>query len=276
MNQEQNPFASPQSIESSPTISHVAGRYGPVVPYASGHARAMTTVVCMAVMVIASLLCIGSSYLQIQLLDRAKNGLHVTEVEVKANDQRHIAISGLRSLGFLVTAVSFLMWMHRVYRNLRALGNRILGFSPGSAVGWWFVPFANLVQPYLAMKEIWRGSDPQSFGGTHNQQKASSAVVGWWWAFHLTMGFVLYLATILAKGSTDLRPSLDAVSMSTWTFLIGNVLGCFAAAITIRMILRIDAKQDERFRLVAVSAADPAQSDPTNRLSAWLENQQQG
>ena len=35
-------------------------------------------------------------------------------------------------------------------------------FSPGWSVGWWFIPALNLLRPYQVIKEIWRGSYPNT------------------------------------------------------------------------------------------------------------------
>lgn len=49
--------------------------------------------------------------------------------------------------------------------------------SPGWAVGWYFVPFANLFKPLQAMKEIWLESNR---AGTSYESRGS-AILGWWW-----------------------------------------------------------------------------------------------
>ena len=56
--------------------------------------------------------------------------------------------------------VGFLVWLHRAWTNLLALGREPLPYSPGWAVGAWLVPFLNLVRPKRMMDIVWRGSDP--------------------------------------------------------------------------------------------------------------------
>ena len=69
-------------------------------------------------------------------------------------------ISIVESLLRLATIVIFLIWLYRVYSNLSPLRARDLEFTPGWAVGWWFIPLANLIKPYQAVTEAWRESDP--------------------------------------------------------------------------------------------------------------------
>src|SRR5437868_6687462 len=63
-------------------------------------------------------------------------------------------VSGLVTiLVFIITGVLFLRWIHRANRNARALGAQGMRFTPGWAVGWYFIPIASLWKPYQAMKE---------------------------------------------------------------------------------------------------------------------------
>jgi hypothetical protein len=52
-------------------------------------------------------------------------------------------IEGLSGVGgtviLVLTPIMYLMWLHRVVRQLNALGLNV-GATPGWAVGFWFVP----------------------------------------------------------------------------------------------------------------------------------------
>ena len=52
---------------------------------------------------------------------------------------------------YIFAFVTFLMWLHRGYTNLPALRSDSTEFTPGWAVGWWFIPFAYLVKPFQAV-----------------------------------------------------------------------------------------------------------------------------
>ncbi|MGQ0617139.1 MAG: DUF4328 domain-containing protein [Acidimicrobiia bacterium] len=62
-------------------------------------------------------------------------------------------------LGFLATAVVFIIWQHRHATNAERLAGP-LRLGPGWAVGGWFVPIGNLVLPALQLREASRASDP--------------------------------------------------------------------------------------------------------------------
>ena len=77
----------------------------------------------------------------------------------------------------LATAVVVSRWIYRANSNARALGASEMAFSPGAAVGWYFVPIANLWKPYQGMREIWRASvSPARW----KRQPVSALLPAWW------------------------------------------------------------------------------------------------
>ena len=84
------------------------------------------------------------------------------------------------TLVFVASVVVVAMWIHRAHASLRDANVDGLEFTPGWAVGWYFVPIANLFMPFQAMRELWNASHGQAdvFGG-----EAPSAVKVWWGAW---------------------------------------------------------------------------------------------
>ena len=58
--------------------------------------------------------------------------------EATASDNRQAAIGSIYLVLFVLTAILFLMWIHRAHRNLPSLGSSSLKYSPGWAVGGFF------------------------------------------------------------------------------------------------------------------------------------------
>jgi hypothetical protein len=98
-------------------------------------------------------------------------------------------------------AITFLMWLHRCYRNLPALGATELRFSPGWAVGWWFVPFANFVQPVRVVTEVWQASQAAQGENTRAGRRALGTPLRiWlWWGL-----WVSSIVVLLASNVTNL------------------------------------------------------------------------
>src|SRR6187551_1814201 len=58
-------------------------------------------------------------------------------------------------LPYAVLGIFFLLWMGRAYHNLSRSDVGKLEYSPGWAVGAWFIPIVNLFMPCSVMDEIW-------------------------------------------------------------------------------------------------------------------------
>lgn len=82
-------------------------------------------------------------------------------------------------LAFVGSVIFVSMWIYRAHANLRAAGIET-EFSPGWAVGWYFIPFMSLFKPFQAMRELWNSSHmlPTDFGG-----EAPGEVKIWWGCF---------------------------------------------------------------------------------------------
>ena len=88
-------------------------------------------------------------------------------------------------------------WIYLTNANAHLLSDDMT-ITPGWSIGWFFVPFANLVKPYEGVKETWRASHQS--GGLH--EEAESALLPWWWGLWL-------LTNILSTVSARLGGSVD-------------------------------------------------------------------
>lgn len=211
---------------SSPTAANAAGvmyattqaAYRPVWPYASARALTIATVVLLSICGAMSVIeGIGELLITTELLA----GSYSSE-EMSIGDGVSMGGACVGLLATLGCAVVFLIWLHRVSRNLRSLGVRMQRFSPGWAVGYWFIPIVNIVRPYQVVKEIWVESRPPR-GPETSAAGPPSALVGWWWATWLVAGG---LSNISARLSLFPNATDDML-------LVSSVMGVVAAALTI-------------------------------------------
>jgi hypothetical protein len=82
------------------------------------------------------------------------------------------ATTGLKGIVALVAVILFFVWSHRLVSVLRARGEAT-SYSPAMTVGCWFIPFANLAMPALAMADAWRRA----------VRTGAGLVWGWWAAY---------------------------------------------------------------------------------------------
>jgi serine/threonine protein kinase len=161
----------------------------------------------------------------------------------------------------LATAVLFLLWFRRAYRNLAALGARGLRFSDGWAIGAWFVPILSLVRPKQLLNDIWRASNPDlpvDDDGSWRRRPVPSVLTWWWLAFlasmiarAITTESVHTLAVVMTFGLAS-RP-LDQVQPTSGIQSLADLLSIVASLLALRIVRLITARQEARAARLATS-----------------------
>ena len=132
---------------------------------------------------------------------------------------------------------------------------RVIGlrFTPGWAVGWWFVPFANLVKPFQAMRELWKAS-----GGEENWGHARTwSLIGWWWAAWLTAGVLGRIGGAVIGGAT----TLETVRSGGRVLLLTELVVLAAAILAIVLIRSVVDRQRRLRERIADAGYPPPRPD---------------
>lgn len=140
-------------------------------------------------------------------------------------------------LGMLATAIPWLIWEFRAQSNLKAFGLDPR-WAPGWAVGWWFIPVANLAMPLVVMAELWRGSDPAAVPGGWRRRPVGALLVLWW---------VAWLARLFsfAAASTGIAnvPTFGQAVSHARLFAVANAFNAVAAVLAILVVREIERRQ---------------------------------
>lgn len=224
-------------------------------PFRSGRTLAGAVVFLLAATIAADAILAFSSGLQIATGAAAR--VPSGEDDLSMYDLLDLGVGLLYLLVFGATVVFFCMWLYRANRNLVALGNprHALEYSPGWAVGSFFVPFVNLVVPYRAVRETWAKSDPATADETYFAPRETStpAVMKLWWAFWLISNFASNAS--FRVGLQAETP--EAMLAARWFDLAATVPSALAAVFAIMVVRDIDRRQEERSRRVTYAASTP-------------------
>ncbi len=206
---------------------------------------------------VLTLIDVISGILQLELFSRIARGYGFTLDEAVRSDLRQTLLALFWALAFYGTAVPFLIWFHRVHKNLRSLGNRGLIFTPGWAVGFFFVPLLNLVRPFQAMREAWHGSDPghmgldvASQGSKFGRRLGTPSLVGWWWALLLVPGPIGMFGLMIRSLALIDKPDISMFQVSASLFLVRDLLLIPSALVAIRLVGRLTKWQIEKTELI--------------------------
>jgi hypothetical protein len=223
--------------------------------FRSGRTRATWAVWLLGI--IAALTVVGFSFrlMELDLLKRQQRGELISRSEAEANDNRGAAIDLAIGAVAIGTIVAWCMWQHRSHANVRALGTADVKFTPRWAVGWWFIPIANVVQPFRAMSELWKASDPEA-GAVDWKGKTSTVLLAIWWAAWLLRVYVFPSLAFNATGAFSTageHPSVADLIARDRYILGGDAATILAAVLAIMLVRRITARLEAKHQ----------------RMSAW-------
>ena len=144
--------------------------------------------------------------------------------------------------GTLIAAIVFFcMWLHRVVRNMPALGAPDPRWSPARSVVYCFIPFVMWVHPLWSVLDAWRGADTSRrwLDRTARRTIPPPQLMVWWWAAWLIGSYVLNIGSRLNGG---VAAALD---------VLGGI-GQMAAAVLCVMVIRdVTARQERKNQLIA-------------------------
>ena len=115
------------------------------------------------------------------------------------------AAEALLILNFVVLIACLIIvgrWIYRASTNAHAMHSEMT-ISPGWAVGWYFVPFANLIKPLHAMREVWWASHESSGGYEENVP-----ILTIWWTLWITSN----VAANIAYRFEPIEPALNLIA----------------------------------------------------------------
>lgn len=149
---------------------------------------------------------------------------------------------------FILCVVAYLWFVYRAMKNLHLSNARGLATSPGWAVGWSFIPIANLGMVYAVMQQIWVVSHDPVRG-----LRPAPMSLGWWWGLWLVGG-------VITRISEMSSPQVAGEDPTTYfaDFLPGMAIGfvgTICAVVSTFLLMRIVRQiRDAQETLRATSA----------------------
>jgi hypothetical protein len=186
----------------------------------------------------------GSLLMPDSILDLGEDGTASTWILV-------IGLIGLLRLPiFIFTVVFFLIWLFRAYKNLVPLRAENAKYTPGWAIGSWFIPIASLFIPFKVVKELWNESDPDFDAETdflsNSIAGAAPTIMIFWWASWLIYNIAAQLSNRLFNANANIQ----TVDFSI-VFGVASFFGIIAAVLAVLIVRKIAERQELRSERVA-------------------------
>lgn len=198
-------------------------------------------VVVLAVNLLVTLIGLGLAFVLLGQISGMRPGLPAPR-QLEDIDSLRMSVGLLSFAVQIATIVVFCMWIYRAHDNLALLGVEGCKYTPGWAVGFFFVPILNLVRPLQVVQEIWKASDPRIPPGSPEwMYNGNSALAGFWWAFWLTANITanigLRMTMSEASSLEELRLGVGIEIASDLAYLVAGLL----VIILIQLIMKRQA-----------------------------------
>lgn len=243
MAEQDNPYQSPETVDFFDAERRAEIPWAQ--PFVSGHAIAVWLVMFLSATVVLQICAAGISVTSLYVIRRNIAAGGVANIF----GEGHVLLHGMMAylllmiLSSLATIITFVLWVHRTYANLPAIGAKRIRFSPNLAIGMFLVPVLNLFEPLRVVREIWRESDPAGLTGKAmpNGRGPTAAIIDAWWA------------ALLIAAAFNLSGRLFqnvGFSLGEWRMILSSLFCSLAAIMAILIVRRIDVFQQRRYEIM--------------------------
>lgn len=195
----------------------------------------------MGLLVVNLVLAVGAVLVELSgksAIDAFETGLGSIE-SLEAFDAQFSAVAFAQVGVYVLAAIAWVAWQSRTIDNEDALGIGPSPISPRRSIGWWFIPFANLVMPYRSHRDIDR------------RYSSGAASRGWlvpaWWTMFIVGGLVANGVGRLWEAAETIEEVQTALTL----YVVSDALTIVTAVLAITMIREIQSRALGRAAVIA-------------------------
>lgn len=227
-------------MEKSPILAYATTSWGSN-PFISGFRPALFAAIGIVLSVIAGLVSAWSAYLDRDLYWRLSHGPLPTTMEFMQAEFRSDLITWVNFVVWVLAVTAFILWVHRIYYNLRSFPGTSVRYRPSQAVWRFFVPLLNLARIPQIMHEIWENSSSWD-------EEGRSPLVTWWWVTYIVPTFFTFCVRWMFNPRRDYSAFMDRIMIETWLSIVVPLWMCVPACLAVLMIRRITIMQATKAR----------------------------
>jgi hypothetical protein len=211
-------------------------------PYISAHTRARIVKILFIALAVVNVISMLVTALTLVFPPLSEEGALESNPGGFAMALVGLGVGLLTFALFVGTVVVFCMWLFRCAKNVMVFGTprSLINYSAGWTVGSFFVPFANLVIPYRATKEVWQNSQPAT--ASFLQAVSPPAWFPIWWTFWLLSNFA---SNVYFRMTFNEKVPREAAAIAS---VAADSLTIVAAILAIVIVSEIDKRQEEASR----------------------------
>lgn len=243
------------------------GRWWNIMGYRSAatRARVMYAVYALA---LVSYVGVGVYYVLNfdALVETTAAQFRVTQIQsqVALVDPTTLYIGLLSAAVGIAVAVATLAWLSRSVDNSWYLLGGTPQWSPAWSIGWWFIPFANFVMPFLIVNDLNRRM-------ARGIAKPRFGLLLIWWLLGFVIAAVSLVMSVVVGFQAALPPGPTQEQLRTlaWTSILSSFASAIPTLLTLVVYSRIQRFADKRARY-ALAIPAPAMPYPAPQPPAPL------
>ena len=203
----------------------------------------------------AELIFTWHSFILFGFYDAIESGT-LSDAEMNAEIAWVDGTGALIGIGFiLVLIVCYIvngMWIYRAASNAQAIHPDDTAITPGWSVGWYFVPFANLVMPFRAMN--------QTRNRLNGRDASAEPATGLMWCWWLTWLLGNSIATFGFRLNMDAQ-TIDDFRTAT-SFDVASSVASMIAALLFRKLIKDMTAAGETAQPMTSQTPNPEEGQP--------------
>ncbi len=189
--------------------------------------------VFLVLSIFAALVGVVTAWMQYDLLHQVP----IDPLVAETNDLRMGIVAIANLIVRLIAGVVFFRWVYVTKANVHGFGARNLQFTPGWSVGWYFIPFLNLIRPFQAVRETWQASrDPRDW-----KSVSGFGILYLWW----TLSLGTAIATNILGRSMDERMPIEGYRIVSMGIVIVFCAYIVLDLVSISIVATIHRFQEE-------------------------------
>ena len=189
-----------------------------------------------------SWIAVGYDFAEVRLVSTLSAGTSVETSERLAHKLTGRWIGWFQLFCIGTTGLAFLIWLHRVRVNVRALGVRRLKYGREWTVLGFLIPVLNALRPYQVVSEIWKASDPRTGDPMAWKSLRTPRLVWlWWMTFLAYITFEIFSATLL-----DFSVGLERIRFAHAMGMAADMGAALSASLAFFVVARISEAQDKK------------------------------
>jgi hypothetical protein len=209
-------------------------------PYRSAESLTRTLAILLGVWIVLHVVALFSGLAELDLLRRAQGGEFVNPQEALASDNRQGFIALAVFVLLFATAIVFIIWIHRLYKNVPSLGMGPLRYGTGWAIGAWFVPIWAFFRPKQIVNDIWRASDNEDgYRSGSFEGRPVHGMINLWWVMFLISARIdrIGLSSLFREETIEDFINAARADIASSAFEIP------LAMVTIFVVIKVSARQ---------------------------------